>query len=139
MTTTKRVILTMSEGSLILSRSAATPKDLGPARSGSHWPWFFAALTMTTPLCARPAVASAQRAESPPDVKRYFSLVRPVFDGQKAYDQVAFMDQYFRWPGNTGFNASIRRVEETLKAAGYVEQARAKPTDVLTYRIEHRP
>lgn len=49
------------------------------------------------------------------------------------------MDQYFRWPGNTGFNASIRRVEETLRAAGYVEEAKAPPGTTLTYRIEHRP
>jgi len=49
------------------------------------------------------------------------------------------MDQYFRWPGNTGFNASIHRVEETLKAAGYVEESRAAPGTTLTYRIEHRP
>jgi hypothetical protein len=85
------------------------------------------------------SVSGAQRPETPAAVKRYFELVRPVFDGQKAFDQVAFMDQYFRWPGNTGFNASIHRVEETLKAAGYVEQSKAKPGDVLTYRIEHRP
>lgn len=83
--------------------------------------------------------AGAQRPDAPPAVKRYFSLVKPVFDGQRAYDQVAFMDQYFRWPGNTGFNASIHRVEETLKAAGYVEESTARPSDVLTYRIEHRP
>ncbi len=85
------------------------------------------------------SAAQAQRPETPAAVSRYFSLIRPVFDGQKAYDQVAFMDQYFRWPGNTGFNASIRRVEQTLVAAGYVEQSKAKPGDALTYRIEHRP
>jgi hypothetical protein len=85
------------------------------------------------------STAQAQRPESPAAVKRYFSLVRAAFDGQKAYDQVAFMDQYFRWPGNTGFNASIRRVEQTLKAAGYVDESKARPSDVLTYRIEHRP
>ena len=90
-------------------------------------------------LLALAPAAIAQRPESPAAVKRYFSLVKPVFDGQKAYDQVAFMDQYFRWPGNTGFNASIRRVEETLKSAGYVEEPKAKAGDVLTYRIEHRP
>jgi hypothetical protein len=95
------------------------------------------ALTAAAALVA--STAYAQRPESPAAVKRYFSLVRPLFDGQKAYDQVAFMDQYFRWPGNTGFNASIHRVEQTLKDAGYVEQSKAKPGDVLTYRIEHRP
>lgn len=81
----------------------------------------------------------AQLADSPAAVKHYFDLVRPVFDGQRAFDQTAFMDQYFRWPGNTGFNASIHRVEETLKSAGYVEESKAKAGDVLTYRIEHRP
>src|ERR1700755_670189 len=96
---------------------------------------------LAAPACAAflATSAAAPRRDSPAAVKRYFSLVRPVFDGQKAYDQVAFMDQYFRGPGNTGFTASIRRVEDTLKAAGYVEEAKAKPADALTYRIEHRP
>lgn len=85
------------------------------------------------------ASAAAQRASTPPAVARYFDLVRARFSGQRAYDQVAFMDRYFRWPGNEGFNASIRRVEETLKAAGYVEERAARPSDVLTYRIERRP
>ena len=54
-----------------------------------------------------------------------------------AYDQVAFMDQYFRWPGNTGFNASIRRVEEILKAAGLRRRVEgAKPGDVAD--VSHR-
>jgi hypothetical protein len=84
--------------------------------------------------------ASAQfRKETPEIVRHYLELTRPLFSGQRAYDQVAFMDQYFRWPGNTGFNASIRRVEETLKAAGYVEESKAPKSAVLTYRIEHRP
>ncbi len=49
------------------------------------------------------------------------------------------MDQYFRWPGNTGFNASLRRVEGILKNAGYVEEKSAPSGAPLTYRIEHRP
>jgi len=85
------------------------------------------------------ATARAQRPESPAAVKHYFELVRPEFSGQRAYDQAAFMDKYFRWPGNTGFNASVHRVEDIVKAAGYVEESKAKPGDVLTYRIEHRP
>jgi aminopeptidase YwaD len=92
-------------------------------------------------LSATPALMIAQAAKhiTPPAVQHYFNLTRPQFSGQRAYDQVAFMDQYFRWPGNTGFNASIHRVEDILKTAGYVEEAKAKPADVLTYRIEHRP
>jgi hypothetical protein len=84
------------------------------------------------------STVEAQR-QIPAAVQHNFALVRPIFSGQNAYDQTAFMDQYFRWPGNTGFNASIRRVEGILKAAGYVEESAAKPGDVLTYRIEHRP
>src|SRR4051812_1628690 len=75
----------------------------------------FASLRMTLLASLVSSSAGAQRPDAPAAVKRYFSLVRPVFDGKKAYNQVAFMDQYFRWRGNTGFNASIRRVEETLK------------------------
>ncbi|HEY4129347.1 MAG TPA: M28 family peptidase [Gemmatimonadaceae bacterium] len=85
------------------------------------------------------APLTAQRPDSPTAVKHLFELVRPEFSGQRAFDQTAFMDQYFRWPGNTGFNASIHRVEGILKTAGYVEQSKASPSDVLTYRIEHRP
>jgi aminopeptidase YwaD len=85
------------------------------------------------------SIGVAQRASTPPAVTRYFDLVRPLFSGQRAYDQVAFMDRYFRLPGNEGFNASIHRVEETLKSAGYVEEKSAKPGDALVYRIEHRP
>jgi hypothetical protein len=89
-------------------------------------------------FAAGDATAQAPR-QIPPVVQHYFDLIRPVFSGQKAYDQVAFMDQYFRWPGNTGFNASIRRVEDILKSAGYVEESNAKAGEALTYRIEHRP
>src|SRR5207249_3514270 len=93
---------------------------------------FLATVGMTALAFARPVTAQAKRA-TPPAVQHYFDLVRPLFSGQRAYDQVAFMDQYFRWPGNTGFNASIRRVEGILKDAGYVNEANAKPGDVLTY------
>jgi aminopeptidase YwaD len=116
-----------------LFHSAGTAEGLLGAKGS------FASLRMTLLASLVASSAGAQRPDAPAAVKRYFSLVRPVFDGQKAYNQVAFMDQYFRWPGNTGFNASIRRVEETLKSAGYVEESKAKLSDVLTYRIEHRP
>lgn len=90
-------------------------------------------------LAAAPASMRAQRADTPPAVRHYLDLTRSAFSGANAYAQVAFMDQYFRWPGNTGFNTSIQRIEGILKAAGYVEESAARPGDVLTYRIEHRP
>jgi len=89
-------------------------------------------------LALAPAHAQV-RPETPAVVRHYLELTRPVFSGQRAFDQVAFMDQYFRWPGNTGFNASIRRVEGILKDAGYIEESKAPKGAVLTYRIEHRP
>jgi hypothetical protein len=91
-------------------------------------------------LGGRPALgAQAPARNTPAAVQRLLDLVRPQFSGDRAYEQVAFMDQYFRWPGNTGFNASVHRVEDILKKAGYVNESGAKPSDVLTYRIEHRP
>ncbi len=82
--------------------------------------------------------AAAQRPASPAAVKRYFEMVRREFSAKNAYDQTAFMDRYFRWPGNTGFDASLDRVEGILKGAGYVSEAGAPATAPLTYRIERR-
>ena len=90
-------------------------------------------------LVAAPASIRGQRADTPPAVRHYLELARSTFSGSNAYAQVAFMDQYFRWPGNAGFNASIERIEGVLKSAGYVEESAAKAGDVLTYRVEHRP
>ncbi|MGE5733350.1 MAG: hypothetical protein ACM37U_15495, partial [Gemmatimonas sp.] len=81
--------------------------------------WKIARIITASVLSA--SAAQAQR-QVPAAVQHYFDLIRPEFSGQKAYDQTAFMDQYFRWPGNTGFNASIQRVEGILKSAGYVEE-----------------
>jgi aminopeptidase YwaD len=97
------------------------------------------ALAVSAVAIAFAQSAGAQARQILPAVQHYLDLVRPLFSADRAYDQVAFMDQYFRWPGNTGFDASIHRVEETLKAAGYVEESKAAPGTVLTYRIEHRP
>jgi hypothetical protein len=84
---------------------------------------------------ARPVVAAAQ---SGPAAK-HLALVRPRFSGPKAYETVAYLDHFVRWPGNAGFDSSIAHVAAHLAAAGYVEQSEAKPTDRLTYRIERYP
>jgi aminopeptidase YwaD len=80
-----------------------------------------------------PTPAAAQVAD------RWFSLLRPRFSGDRARDVVAFMDQYWRLPGNTGFNATIDRVEAILRDAGYVPEQGAKAGTRLTYRVETRP
>jgi len=69
----------------------------------------------------------------------YFKLTREGFNEKNAYATTAFVEKYFRVPGNTGFNASIHYVEDILKKAGYVEQKVNEFEAPLTYRIEKRP
>jgi aminopeptidase YwaD len=69
----------------------------------------------------------------------YFKLTRAGFNEKNAYETTAFVEKYFRVPGNTGFNASIHRVEEILKKAGYVAEKTNEFEAPLTYRIEKRP
>jgi hypothetical protein len=95
-------------------------------------------VTIGLALLAGSRALPAQRPDTPPATARYFALVRPLFSGRNAYEQTAFMDRYFRWPGNTGFNASLDRVRQTLERAGYVDEAAAPAGAPLTYRIEHR-
>lgn len=66
-------------------------------------------------------------------------LVRPRYSGQNAYETVAFLDRFVRWPGNRGFDASIAHIAERLEAAGYVREDRAPQDAALTYRIERYP
>ena len=63
-------------------------------------------------------------------------LVRAEFNGDRALVTVAFMDQHIRWPGNSGFNASIDHVQDELEAAGFVNERLAGNSDRLVYRIE---
>ncbi|MFC3560665.1 M28 family peptidase [Pedobacter jamesrossensis] len=67
-----------------------------------------------------------------------FKLTRPGFKEQNAFATTAFVEKYFRLPGNTGFNASIHHVEDILKKAGFVEQKQNEFEAPLTYRIEKR-
>jgi hypothetical protein len=48
------------------------------------------------------------------------------------------MDRWFRWPGNTGFDASIDHVAAILRAAGYVREDSASASDRLVFRIERK-
>lgn len=68
----------------------------------------------------------------------YFNLTRKGFNEKNAYETTAFVEQYFRVPGNTGFNASINHVEDILKKAGFVAQKQSENELPLTYRIEKR-
>ena len=100
-------------------------------------------------LLATPALLAAQRARpSPPEpspqpargaVEAHFANVRARYSGDRARETVAYLDRFVRWPGNAGFDSSIAHVVARLAAAGYVEQAAAKPGDRLTYRVERYP
>ncbi|WP_461485330.1 M28 family peptidase, partial [Pedobacter sp.] len=70
--------------------------------------------------------------------EQYFNLTRAGFNENNAYQTTAFVEQFFRLPGNKGFDASIYRVEEILKKAGYILQKKDEFEAPLTYRIEKR-
>ncbi len=85
-------------------------------------------LVITTP------VVSAQDTTSP-----LHAELRARYDADQAFNTVAFVEQFWRIPGNTGFNESIFRVESILREAGYVNEDEADESTRLTYRIERRP
>lgn len=71
-------------------------------------------------------------------IDKYFELVRPEFKGDVAYKTTAFVEKYWRVPGNTGFNESVYRIVAKLEEAGYKLESKAEATDRLTYRVETR-
>ncbi|WP_410219896.1 M28 family peptidase [Pedobacter sp.] len=85
-------------------------------------------------LTALPVTLFAQS-----QVDNYFKLTREGFNEKNAFQTTSFVEKYFRVPGNTGFNASIRYVEDILKKAGFVEEKNNEFEAPLTYRIEKRP
>ena len=93
-------------------------------------------------LCGAPCVLRAQqriRVAVAPAFAPITQLVARELSGDRALSTVAFVEQYFRLPGNRGFDASIDTVAALLRAAGYVAQDRATPADRLTFRVESRP
>ncbi len=98
-------------------------------------------LTRAHPLAALAAmlIISATAAAQASVATAEFRLVRPRYDGARAFETVAFLDQFARWPGAHGFDASIDHIAQRLEQAGYVRQERATPADRLTYRIERYP
>ncbi len=78
-------------------------------------------------------------AQDNPSLKKYYEQVRKAFQEKSAFETVAFVEQRWRLPGNSGFNESIYYVEKILRNAGYVQENMASPDDKLTYRIEKRP
>jgi aminopeptidase YwaD len=80
---------------------------------------------------------SAQAVVSPSSA--FWPGVREHFSGDRAKETVAYLDQYVRWPGNRGFDASIAHIVQRLEKAGYVLESRANAAHRLTYRVERYP
>ncbi|EAZ80174.1 M28 family peptidase [Algoriphagus machipongonensis] len=80
----------------------------------------------------------AQKSPINPITKPYFKMVRPEFKGDLAYETVAFVEQYWRVAGNTGFNNSVDWIVKELEKSGYVAEENATAENRLTYRIETR-
>ena len=80
-----------------------------------------------------------QAGEAEATIDHLFEQVRSAYSGESARETVAFMESHWRLPGNRGFDASIHRVAEILRQAGYVPEDDATAGDPLTYRIESRP
>ena len=73
-----------------------------------------------------------------PAVQAYFEMARRSFSADGAFETVAFMENHWRLPGNSGFDASIHRVEQILVEAGYLQEEETGGHP-FTYRIEKRP
>lgn len=67
------------------------------------------------------------------------ATVHNEIDGLRAFATTAYVQQFYRLPGNRGFDAALDTVVGLLKAAGYVNEAQARPSDRFTYRVESRP
>lgn len=90
-------------------------------------------------LLAVPAVLSGQARPGTPPLARIQADVQAELSGPRARETVAFVEQFFRLPGNAGFDASLDRVVAILREAGFVPEAGAAAGARLVYRIEERP
>jgi len=85
------------------------------------------------------AQATPKRAPVPAPFAAITREVAKEMSGDRALKTVSFVEQFFRLPGNRGFDASIDTVAGLLAKAGYVLESNAKATDRLVYRVESRP
>jgi aminopeptidase YwaD len=68
-----------------------------------------------------------------------YKILRAEFNESNSYNTVKFVEQYWRLPGNKGFNESIFHVEDILKKAGFQKEISSEAEAQLTYRLESRP
>ncbi|WP_299767548.1 M28 family peptidase [uncultured Dokdonia sp.] len=81
----------------------------------------------------------SQKKETIAITDAYFEKVAPEFKGDIAFETTAFVEQFWRVAGNTGFNKTVYKIVEQLETVGFVEEVTAPKGAILTYRIEKRP
>lgn len=74
---------------------------------------------------------------SSPQVRQYADWVGEMYDGHRALETTAYVSQFWRLPGNPGYDSTIFRVRDLLEDAGYVDEEK-HPDAPLSYRIESR-
>ena len=79
------------------------------------------------------------RASTPSTTGQLLGAVQSRYSGARAKETVAFLDQFVRWPGNRGFDASLDHIVNRLEEAGYVRSDAAPPSARLVYRVERYP
>ena len=83
--------------------------------------------------------SSATKRIVPPAFATLSGPIGRELSGDRARTTVGFVEQFFRLPGNRGFDASIDTVAALLTTAGYVPESRATAKDRLVFRVESRP
>jgi aminopeptidase YwaD len=96
-------------------------------------------LSLLIALLLLPAAMPAQNKARPASLSPIAAAVENAISGDRALATVAFVEQFFRLPGNRGFDASIDTVAALLEAAGYVREDPTRPSARFVYRIESRP
>lgn len=94
---------------------------------------------LSTSLLCIAFFSCSQKSDLSTTTQGYFELVRPSFKGDVAFETTAFVEQYWRVAGNTGFNASVELIAKKLDEAGFTLEDEASADNPLTYRIETRP
>lgn len=84
------------------------------------------------------SIGLAQTQDNRNSIENYFQKVRKVYSSEKALATTAYVSEFWRLPGNPGFDSSIYRVEQILKKAGFQKQQQEGST-ILSYRLEKRP
>ncbi len=95
--------------------------------------------TLLPLLLAAPVGAVPCQSPSTSPTASLHALVAPRYSGDSAFATVAYLDQFVRWPGNRGYDASIAHIAARLESAGYTREDLAPPGAALVYRVERYP